>query len=381
MVNACVATATNEDLLLFSVEPKVSKNAAGKDRAELKHTLKVLDAQAAKKYAKYFSLAREYDGGSGLFSKGWLYAFVGGEDASGFCAIGFDGVNSFLFNELRYKGKTYGIEEGLCKAVFDPLNGAASIKEPKKRVEWRGKGPEYEVDVTVGDTENELALHYSFSRIKPEIGNYRCVFEKFGSVLSYWYLAPMHGRLTINAKGDLAKIGYADLAPLVGKLIESDFGYTEAVHVNVPFFSVGWQWTVLACQSQPEGLKPEKIVGFFDFFFSTKEGRLPLNYQFYTVDLASGKFEAFAEADVKFEEGEIPLVRVSNRDGSVKLAIQNAGPGELHKLKGKRLANFLETADIDYRAYPCVATVTIDGKEYKAVGTSEFAGTGKSYWL
>ncbi len=367
--------ATNKDVLVFSASPALSGN-----KPSVTHSLRVARPD---NYEKFFSGEREYDGGSPAFSKGWLYAFVGGEEANAFCAIAFDGTNSHFFNEVRLKNECVQVEEGPCKVSYDGKAAEARFSDERRKVVWRGKGPEYSVQITVFDGENELVLTYSFERIKPEIGGYKCVFEKFGRVLSYWFLAPMRGRLTVNAKGDLEKLGYGSLKPLVGKVLESGFAYTENVHVGLPFARVGWQWSVLACQSKPGPLKPEKIVGFFDFFLGEPRAPvLPLNYQFYVVDVATGEFNVFADAESVFEPGEVPVVRVKSRDEKVKLVIQSSSPGKKRKIKGKRLANFLETADIEYRSYPSVATATINDREYKAVGTSEFAGSGKGgYWL
>ena len=369
--------ATNRDLLLFSNAPIIKNKKPG-----FKHELRVLPPSKSRKYAKYFTLAREYDGGKDAFSKGWLYAFVGGKKASGFISIAFDGSNSYLFNEIRFKGKTIGIEEGLCKVRFDQEQGRAIVKDARKQLVWSGKGPEYEVVFTMRDGPNELKLTYSFSRIRRDIGYYKCIFEQYGSILADWFLAPMHGKLLIESKGDLAKLGYADLKPLVGEPLESNFGYTECVHANLPFLRAGWQWSVLACQRDPGELQPEKFVGFFDFFIGNLFNCIPLNFQFYTVDVATGEFNVFSEAEMLVEKVEgIPRIKVTNAEGSVKLLIQSASEGKRHSIKGKRLARFLKTADIDYRGYPSVGTAIIDGKEYKAIGTSEFAGTGEGYWI
>ena len=367
--------ATTEDVLVFSAKPILEKNGPA-----MKHSLRVVKPGQARKYLKHFSLPAEYGGGSPPFSKGWLYAFVGGTEANGFCALAFDGTNSFLFNELRYKGKSIAVGEGPCNAQYDPLKGGVRVNEPRRRVSWRGKCPEYEVDVAVSDGgENELLLHYSFQRIKPNTGGYKCVFEKFGRVFAHWVLAPMHGRLTIDAKGDLKALGCKELEPLTGKTIESDFGYAENVHVNAPLVNVGWQWSVLACQNSPGELKPEKIVGFMDLFLGGP--RLPLNYQVYVLDVETGGFQVYADAETIFDAGEIPVVRVKNKEGTVKLVIQGSSLGKRRRIKGKKLADFLHTADIDYRSYPSVGTAVINNKEYQAVGTSEFAGATPGYWI
>ena len=371
-VSGVYLRATNRDLLLFSDAPAVRKG-----KPAIKHELRVLPPGKARKYAKYFTRARQYDGGKDAFSKGWLYAFVGGAEASGFISIGFDGTNAFLFNELRVNGKTFCLNEGLHKTRFDAVKGDVQIREPGLKLDWRGADACYRVRFKARKGKNELEIDYSFKRVHPKVGGYRAVFEVYDNVLARWIFSPLHGSIRVRVKGN-ADAFAPGLSALADKTIESDFAYCENVRALVPLASMGWHWTLLSCSDSLE--TPSKIVGFMDLFFGKPPG-VPLNLQLYSVDLVKGTLEIYGDPVVRYSRGRVPSLSVASRDGSLSFRARKASPGAYKEIKGSRLAGLLKTADIDYRGYPSVGTAIINGKKYKAVGTSEFAGTGEGYWI
>ncbi|MFA4946362.1 MAG: hypothetical protein WC607_02355 [Candidatus Micrarchaeia archaeon] len=357
--------ADNKGVLVYSLDPSVK---GVEPRARFERT---------KRFDSRFTLAKQYDGGAPAFEKGWLYSFVGGEEASGFIALGFDGSNSFLFNELRANGKTFRLGEGLHAARFDSRRGSARIREPGVELDWSGANACYRVRFKCRKDANELELVYSFKRIKQSIGGYRAVFEEYGGVLGYFIFSPCHGKLEIKVKGD-AEVFSKGLSCLANKTVESDFAYCENVRSLVPFASMGWHWTLLCCRD-PAG-RPEKIVGFMDMFFGKAPG-IPLNLQLYSVDLATGRLDVYGNPRVRYSHGAIPSLAVESRDKALSLAVRKVNAGAEQEIRGKKLAGVLETADIDYRAYPSKGVVKFNGKRRAATGTSEYAGFRKGYWL
>ena len=366
--------ATPSDVLVFSLD------AYFKDKKpRIKHVLNIASGKNASKYDGLYNAKSQYDGGKGLTrSRGWLYGFIGNEEMSSFCAIGFDGLNSIFFNEIRTDGKTISVEDGLSDFKYNAKTATAKLEDKRKTITWKGLAPEFEVDITIKNGKDELSLHYSFTKLNEKIGPYRGVFEQYQQIQGNFTLSPVKGKLTINAKGDISKLGYADLKPLIGKIIESNFAYVEVAHVAIPFISVGWKWSILGCQKHfDQGINLEKFAGFFELFVTPTHTQIPLNYNLYSIDLATGQINVVPTADVQ-ENGN--NFTVENTDAQIKLEIQN-NPSKTYEIKGKKLAHYFSTADIKYTAYTCIAKATISGKEYKAIGNSEQAGGNKNYWL
>jgi hypothetical protein len=353
--------ADNSGVLVYSLDPS-TKGVEPRVRFE-----------RTKRFDRHFTLARQYDGGAPAFEKGWLYAFVGGKNASGFISLGFDGTNTFLFNELRADGRTFCFNEGLHKARFYPRLGCARVREPGLELDWRGGNACYSVRFKARKGRNELEIKYSFKRIKASIGGYCGVFEEYGGVLGHWIFSPMHGTLEIKVKGD-ADAFAPGLAALANQTIESDFAYCENVRALVPFASMGWHWTLLSCPSE------KKIVGFMDMFLGNAPG-IPLNLQLYSVDLTTGRLDVYGNPRVRYSHGRIPSLSVESADRKLSLSIRKQDAGVYKEIHGKKLAGFLETAGMDYRAYPSKGVVKFNGRKRAATGTSEYAGFRKSYWL
>lgn len=369
-----MAIATPNDVIVFSIDAYLKDK-----QPKIKHVLHIATGNDAKKYDFLYTAKSQYDGGQGLTrSRGWLYGFIGNESMSSFCAIGFDGINSIFFNEIRTNGKTISVEDGLSDVKYQPKTATAKTEDKRKTITWKGLAPEFEVDITIHDKENELSIHYSFTKLNEKIGPYRGVFEQYNQIQGNFLLSPVKCKMTINAKGDITKLGYPELAPLVGKIIESNFAYTEVAHVSIPFINTGWKWSILGCQKHFDaGINLEKFAGFFEMFITPLQKQIALNYYLYAIDLNTGQMTVAPTVEIQEEENTLT---VENKDDEIKLEIHNS-PSKIYHIQGKKLAKYFTTADIRYTAYTCIAKATISGKEYKAIGNSEQAGGNKNYWL
>ncbi len=338
---------------------------------------------SGEKHAKFFS--KPWTGASNQRERGWYYAYFGGHPINAFCAVAFDHRQSRLFNELRFPPSSAALfGEGPADIKFkDGLHIEEKTELGKRTLSWTGDAPHWRVKIELENRDGKASFDYQFERLHPNVSPYKCVFQSYNQTLAHWWIAPMKGRFTFDATGDLKAMGLSGLEEYMGKELLSPFAYTEEVHLGLPLVAGGWTWNILACRKSGSPTSaPEKFLGFFSFFVSPKKGEsTPINFQFYVVDYATGQFDVFGEATYRVEwEGGLPILHAKSDDERVSLDIRPAKIPIHRAIQGKKLSHFF-SADIDYAAYPTIGTVTIDGVTYDAQGTSEITGNRFAYWL
>ncbi|MFQ5406502.1 MAG: hypothetical protein ACE5DI_05095 [Candidatus Micrarchaeia archaeon] len=361
--------ATNKDVLIFSFDGlnrKVEK-AKGKEKS---------------KFLEFFDFRKLYAPPQTHLERGWTYGFLGGEFFSAFIAIGEDKHEQMLFHELRFEGKTYKLGEGFCTVKYS--QNKMSVSDKTRELVWNGEPPQYAVSFELKGKKGSLFFKYCFLQHKKSIGFYKGVHKAFDRLTSYWFFSPMKAQVKINGKGDLSEFKLGKLEELVGTTIETQFAYTERVRILVPLLSMGWYWHLLDCFTR-DAREPEKIMGFMDFYFNNKDLKmlLPLNFQVYHVDLKSGAFSVFGEAQCRLEwRRKTPVLKVNTFGGKkVSFEVESSQHPDTIQIKDNLVYGRFLLHDIDYAAYPSVGKAKIGKKHYKVIGTGEVTGKQPSVWI
>lgn len=360
---------TNKQIMVHSFE--------GKTKVRLEET---------SKYDPYFTPEKLYSDTKKTGERGWIYANITNKDVSAFVTLGYDDMQRHLFHEIRYKGKTHRIGDGFCNETTKFSSGKFSIKEEDREVEWQGMPSEYQISLKFKkkgpNSEGELMLTYRFEKISDEMRKFKCVFKEFNQILAYWMISPCKGSLEITGKGDISLFKLGEVEELIGKNIESNFGYNENIHMRTPMVSEGWHWTILDCFKEDDQ-KMERLVSFMHFFFERGKINIPIYIQLVNFDFENGVTEVYDQAEIhlKWESPKTPLLSVKSGDGKIELKISPKYEIDVHNIKGMKLANLILKTDIDYSTYPCNAEVVISGVKYSAIGSSEITGGKAGYWI
>lgn len=366
--------------------------ASNKDVLEYHfHGKPIVNILRTDKYDKYFTAPRQYSGANDPFEKGWIYAAIGTRDFSSFITLGFDNQQRYLFNEIRYKDKTYPIGEGFCNATASFYPDHLEVSDALRELSWKNPAPNYDIVMKAKAPDaskpyGEITLHYSFEEISPDIGKYKCVYEEFDKVLAYWTLSPAKGSLAIESKGDLSQFRLGEAEDLIGKTVESRFAYNENIHFKVPMIGEGWNWTILGCFKNEGDLQPSIFISFMEqAYLPSRASKVPLFTQLYVIDLDEGTSELYNEAEAKLRfDGASPELEITtpNGEAEIKIRTKSAAATTKHSIRGGKIMDILFRTDYDYTTFPSVAEVKINGKKYDAIGTSEVTGAERfCYWV
>ncbi len=367
--------ASNQDVLEYHFERKPVVNILRTD-----------------KYDKYFTTQRQYSGATEPLEKGWIYAALGTREMSSFVTLGFDGTQRYLFNEIRYKNKTYPLGEGFCNTTTTFGPGRLEISDALRELRWKNPIPNYDIELKakVADPSKpygEITLHYSFEEISPDIGKYRCIYQQFDKVLAYWMISPAKGTLSIDSKGDTSSFKLGEAEDLIGKTISSKFAYNENIHFQIPMIGEGWNWTILGCFKNQGDEQPSIFISFMEqSYLPSQKAKIPLFTQLYVIDLDTGASELYNDAQAKltFDENATPILEIATPQGEVeiKLGAKSAESTIKHQIRGIKMMDLLFRTDYDYTTFPSIAKVKLNGKEYDAIGTSEVTGAERfCYWI
>ncbi len=342
------------------------------------------------KYDKYFTLERQYSGSAGPFERGWIYAAIGNREVSSFITLGFDEKQRMLFNEIRYKDKTYPLGEGFCNSTTTFYPDHLEISDALRELKWGKSVPNYEIEMKAKTPDStkpfgQITLNYKFEEALPDLGKYKCVFSEFNEVFAYWMISPAKGTLSIDAKGDLSQFRLNEAEDLVGKTIESKFAYNENIHFKLPMIGEGWNWTILGCFKHKEDEQPAIFISYMEQFIKTNE-KIPIFTQLYVIDLEKGTSELYneAQATLSWREDKTPLLTIATPDREIEITItpKSAQTISRHQIRGLPITKFLYKTECEYTTYPSVASVKINGTTYDAIGTSEVTGAEKfCYWI
>ena len=109
---------------------------------------------------------------------------------------------------------------------------------------------------------------------------------------------------------------------------------------------------------------------------------LPLSFQFYYVDVRSGAFHVFGDAQCELKsEGDDVSFKANATDAKVSFDVKNSTPVNTRKIRGKKLYADYALQNIDYSSFACEGTARIGNKKYRAFGASEITGREPSLWI
>ena len=319
-----------------------------------------------RKYGEYFSGGNEYEY-ERLFNKGWFYGYIGiDEKNSAFIGIALDKENAHVYHEIRQGRKI--IVDGSGPAndkKIDAKNRSFSVKGKKVRVTWKGTHPDYQVEIKT----KKAIYRYSFSK-KRKLSPIRAVQTMMGDlVVGYWMSSQADACLEISKNRKVTR--YC-----------SKNGYTENVHMTVPFIDVSWYWHRIACFEKG---RVSKVIGVMDAFHES--GLIGKIFRFSSnlslTDLRTGRTRLYPDFRYKASfKGKYPVFEISSLDDRIKACIERPAKIKSHASKGKVIMRMLLSANIDYNTYASKGVAFIDGKKYPAITTSEMVGMKKRhYWL